>query len=515
MFLEYKTNLMKLRILIITITTLHLNIHAQTFNRPVPPPLFPYEFISNGEISGYILTSPFKLGVGPLHPQYKSPCPTILDSNGYVFWYVDNNAFNNGDFKYYPEDSTFSFTRNAMGTAYYHILDRHLNMITTFGNVNGIDSDNHDCQQLENGNYIIGGQKDSVMDLSTYTFDGTPGSANTVVTSNFLQEFDENFNLVFQWNSLDHIHPTECIDSIYGYNALGFDYCHFNAVEQDADGNLLISFRHLDAIYKIDHSTGNVMWILGGRSNQFTFTNDNGFSGQHDIRKLANGNISLFDNANSSPSPKQSRGVEYSLDTASMTVTKTWEYLYSPPFFARAMGNHTATGNQEHLINYGLINRPHPNMVITDNAGNIIKEMIYADSVMNYRVHIANIPFDFEQPEISCYNNGSGILLTAPAGYSTYVWSTGETTQSIMVNTPDTYQVWFNYGIGMLGSKPFMVTDVNTDCVTGVENEWDAAGNMLSGYYDLMGRKIEYLIPGGVYIHIQQNGKRVMYIQPK
>lgn len=41
-----------------------------------------------------------------------------------------------------------------------------------------------------------------------------------------------------------------------------------------------------------------MIWILGGRRNQFVFTNDLRFSRQHDIRRLANGNITLFDNGN-------------------------------------------------------------------------------------------------------------------------------------------------------------------------------------------------------------------------
>lgn len=435
-----------------------------------------------------------------------------MDSNGYVFWYLDNNAFSNIDFKYFPEDSVFTFARSASGNAYFHILDLNMNEIGMLSHTNDVDGDAHDIQILPNGHYIIGCLKDSVMDLSGFNFSGTPGSATTNVNACVIQEFDESFNLVFEWNSLNHIHPTECVDSIYGYNPLNFDYCHFNAIEQDDDGNFLLSFRHLDAIYKIDRTSGNVKWILGGKSNQFTFVNDNGFSGQHDIRKLPNGNYSLFDNANSSPIPRKSRGVEFALDTINMTATKTWEYIHTPSFFANAMGNHVTSENEDHLLGYGLVYRPNPNAVIVDDGGNVSTLLMYTDSVMSYRTHWQQIPFPFQQPEISCSNTGSGILLSAPPGFTNYVWNTGETTSSILVNIPGTYLVWVNQGEGMLGSQPVILNNINLDCISSVFDEEPTSYQSNIKYVDLLGREVKYPIEGNFYIKFNNGKGTLTYI---
>jgi len=232
---------------------------------------------------------------------------------------------------------------------------------------------------------------------------------------------------------------------------------------------------------------------LGGKSNQFTFINDNpGFSGQHDIRRLPNGNITLFDNANNQANPKRTRGKEYLLDTTSMTCTKVYQYTYSPSFYARAMGNFQTLNNGDRILGYGFIYRPYPSFVHIDNIDNIKAELFFEDSVVSYRAKMANLPF-INSPSISCSDNGNNTAtLTAPNSHSEYLWSTGETTQSILVSDTGTYQVWVNHGIGMLGSEPLFITDIQNPCGS-VEIENVVKENekkVISSIYDLVGRKV-------------------------
>ena len=89
------------------------------------------------------------------------------------------------------------------------------------------------------------------------------------------------------------------------------------------DNNLLASLRTTSEIVKINRQTGEVMWRLGGKENQFTFVGEHAENapyytvGQHDIHRLANGNLLYFDNGNISgggvtPSDRTySRAVEY------------------------------------------------------------------------------------------------------------------------------------------------------------------------------------------------------------
>jgi len=278
---------------------------------------------------------------------------------------------------------------------------------------------------------------------------------------------------------------------------------------------LLISFRHLDAVYKIDHTTGNVIWVLGGESSSFTYTNDVGHSGQHDARKLSNGNISLFDNTNNHPPPHRSRGVEYSLDTVLWTATRTWEYIYTPSFFSVAMGNHHVTPNSYHLINYSLNYRPRPSFALVDDAETLLAECLWQDPVMNYRSPFYNLDFNFQRQTIVCSNDGIQLELTAPSGFISYKWNTGETTQSIFVNTAGTYQVWMNYGDGMMGSFPITITNPAIECLSSINEEYHSEKLFITHYYDLLGREVLQPFGGNLYLVVYNDHSKMMMYFPK
>ena len=81
------------------------------------------------------------------------------------------------------------------------------------------------------------------------------------------------------------------------------DWTHANAITIDPwDNNYLVSLRCFCQILKISRTTGDVIWRLGGVSNDFTFIGENPtnapyyFIGQHNIHGMTNGNIMLFDN---------------------------------------------------------------------------------------------------------------------------------------------------------------------------------------------------------------------------
>jgi hypothetical protein len=131
---------------------------------------------------------------------------------------------------------------------------------------------------------------------------------------------------------------------------------HTNAIEIDNDGNILASHRHLDQITKIDRSTGEFIWRLGGVKNEFTFLNGSPtFSYQHDIRRIANSNITLFDNGNWNP-VAYSTAKEYHLDEVNKTAELTWSYSHPADWggyiFYFAMGSVQRLPNGNTFINW-------------------------------------------------------------------------------------------------------------------------------------------------------------------
>jgi len=169
----------------------------------------------------------------------------------------------------------------------------------------------------------------------------------------------------FIWSTFDHFLVTDAAPDI-DLTGATVNPWHGNAIDFDTDGNLLVSFRNSDEITKINSQTGEIIWRLGGRRNQFTFFNDqfSGFSHQHAIRRLPNGNIILFDNGNLH-SPQLSRAVEYSLDETALTATLVWEYRPDPPLYGNALGFAQRLANGNTLVCFG----PALRIIEVDAAG--------------------------------------------------------------------------------------------------------------------------------------------------
>lgn len=482
------------------------SVFAQTIAYELPSSLYPFSFEDNGtDETDFFLLTPLKLYTQSGAPGFKNPRPVIINGNGELVWFSGENYTNCLDFKYYPEHDIYSYTFVEQGIPHTILLDSYLAIIDTISAINGI-ADVHDIQRAENGNWLLAMVYSDTVDLSAETFGGVQGSSTTILTGFGVQEIDASGTVVFEWNSNDYIPATETYD-FYGYDPNDFDYCHGNAIEEDSDGHLLLSFRHLNAIYKINRTTGNIIWRLGGQSSDFTFVNDDGFSGQHDIRRLPSGNYSLFDNANMAPPPRISRGLEYVLDTINWTATLVDSVEHDPTFFARAMGNYQKETNGNSTIGYGLIFRPNPTATYFDAQKNPLAQIYYSDSVVTYRCQHSN-DVALQQPEITCSWNGNNWLLEASLPAQEYLWSTDATSSSIVITEAGTYQLWVPYGSGFAGSLPFVVTDPNDPCGTAgiTENSMNSTQELYV-LYDLLGQTVLFPQPNQIYLKVYSSGK--------
>jgi hypothetical protein len=114
-----------------------------------------------------------------------------------------------------------------------------------------------------------------------------------------------------------------------------------------------------------------------------TTTNDAGFSIQHDIRRAANGDLSIFDNQ-FSPS-NGARDVQYSLDTAAITVTKTVELGHLFPFPAYSLGSCNVLDNDYSIVGWENTRHPIPSVTLVDRIQNIAADIYFEDIVVTYR----------------------------------------------------------------------------------------------------------------------------------
>ncbi len=243
----------------------------------------------------------------------------------------------------------------------------------------------HDFHMLPNGNLVVLGAEDVTIDMSEVVPGGHP-AANVV--NAVIQEIDRDGRVVVQWKALDHLPIT---DSYEDLTAPAIRYCHNNSLWIDDDGNWIISMRHMSQVIKVNRATGEVMWKLGGKSNQFTFVGDHPelaptyFSYQHDARRLPNGNISLFDNG-TQHTPQYSRGVEYRLDEQAKTATMVWDYRHVPDYYVSIQGGLQTLPNGNRVLGWGsAANDGAPGITEVDSTGRVVFEAAYPKQMYVYR----------------------------------------------------------------------------------------------------------------------------------
>ena len=283
------------------------------------------------------------------------------------------------DFKPNP-DGTYSFYDYLNGA--FFILDSTLTLNNIIGSTYGYVTDAHEIRVTSEGNYYIIAADYEFIDMSKYVQDGW-NSATVLVP--IIQEFDRDSNLIFEWRTIDHFKFTDATHEDLTSDYI--DFCHINAIEFDADSNLLISCRHMDEITKVNRETGDVIWRWGGKNNQFTFVGDTIlFSHQHAIRLTDAGTYTMFDNGNFHPdNALYSRAIEYQLDQANKIATKIWEFRHNPDVLSHAMGYVQRLPNQNTFIGWGECD----NLTATEvNPKNqTLYEMGMTDGNFSYRAY--------------------------------------------------------------------------------------------------------------------------------
>jgi hypothetical protein len=270
------------------------------------------------------------------------------------------------------------------GYCQHKLLDTSFAVVDSFQCGNGYIADNHDFTLLPNGHALIFAYDLQPVDMSLLVPGGNPAA---MICGSIIQELDVQKNVIFQWRSWDYIPVLDTYQNTLG---AAFDYIHVNGILQDTDGNIVACTRLTSEVIKIDRQTGDIIWRLGGKHNQFTFINDHAenaphyFSFPHSPTLLPNGNLLLFDNG-FKKNPQYSRVVEYALDQAAKTATMVWEYRRTPDAVAATQGSAQRLPNGNTFIGWGsasIAQQLAATEVTPD--GRIVFEMSFPQGVVSY-----------------------------------------------------------------------------------------------------------------------------------
>jgi hypothetical protein len=267
----------------------------------------------------------------------------------------------------------------------FQLKDESFNVIASYQAGNGYNADNHDYQALPNGHFLLMIYDNSpVVDMSKLVPGGFPAA---LPNQTVIQELDVDGNVVFQWRSLDHIPVTDSYQVLTNAN-IG-DYIHVNSLWfDDTDGNIILSCRNTSEVIKISRATGDILWRLQGKHNQFTFVNGipgntdpAWFQVQHSAHRTPAGNLTVFDNGYSQHSDPAydfsrpySRAVEYNLDEVNKVATLVWAFRHTPDIITYNGGNVQRLAGGHTIITWGNDNSASPALAMTeaDSAANLV-----------------------------------------------------------------------------------------------------------------------------------------------
>jgi len=184
------------------------------------------------------------------------------------------------------------------------------------------------------------------------------GPARAPYVNGVVQEIDvATGEVVLEWRSDEHVAFGETYARFADYSSTPFDYFHVNSIAVARDNNLIVSGRNTWAAYKIERTTGAVMWRLGGRKSDFSLGPGAEFAWQHDVTEAHDGSFTVFDNgAGDYRTERQSRALVLAVDERSRRVTLQRELLHPrTPLQAGALGSVQMLARGHVFVGWGYL----------------------------------------------------------------------------------------------------------------------------------------------------------------
>ena len=292
--------------------------------------------------------------------------------------------------------------RNGHGIGAYTIADEHYRPLRQVQAGNGLQGDLHEFLLTDRGTVLLTAYQIVTRDLSS-----VGGSTTGMIQDAIFQELDlASGKVLLEWHSLDHIPMSESYWPVYE----PWDYVHINSIDVDDDGNLLVNSRNTHTVYKLDRQTGEVIWRLGGRSNNFAIASGAEFAWQHDARRQPDGTLSIFDNEGPPDGGAQSRAIILALDEDARTASLQREYRHPSPLLATSQGSTQLLPNGNTFVGWGA----EPYVSEFSASGELLFDAQLGTDYVSYRAY--RLPW-------TGAGDGRPSVAAARSGRETTVWA--------------------------------------------------------------------------------------------
>lgn len=262
--------------------------------------------------------------------------PEIINNAGQVVWYdplpAGSSASNFQVQRYQGQpvltwwqgtgdNPAFGAFAPGIGQGEDVVMNDRYQIIKVYAGDSSFTPDTHEFDITPQGDALITGYTE----IPNVDLTSVGGSSDGTVIDSIAREINlSTGQVLLNWSAYAHVPITDS----YALPLLGsspWDFFHINSISPAPDGNLLISSRHMWALYDINPTTGEINWTLGGKEGTFTMAPGASFAWQHEPRFLSPNEIQLFDDEEGTPFPSnesQSRAIwlhlDYATDTASL-----------------------------------------------------------------------------------------------------------------------------------------------------------------------------------------------------
>jgi hypothetical protein len=283
--------------------------------------------------------------------------PMIIDGAGGLVWFKalpdDQQAF---DFRVQTYRAQPVLTWWQGRTETFHgigegvIFDTAYRQIARVRAGNGYTADLHEFLLTPRGTAYL-----TIYTPVPWSLSRVGGPRRGTVYDGIVQEVDVPTGAVlFEWHSLGRVPITDAYTEVPTTEATGFDYFHVNSVDEEPNGDLLISGRHTQALYEVKRATGRIVWRVGGKRSSFRMGHLAHFHWQHDARRQPDGTITLYDNQAGEIVPgRQSRALTIRVDPAAKTVTGVRQIHHPGGVLSPSQGNAQTLPNREVVVGWG------------------------------------------------------------------------------------------------------------------------------------------------------------------
>jgi len=233
------------------------------------------------------------------------------------------------------------------GSGKAQIADATFNTIKTVSAANGLTMDLHEFAITSSGAGLATAYHVTTGDLTP-----VHGAAHGRLLTCHAQVLDlATGKATFDWNALEHVAVQESYQQVPGVGTDLYDYFHMNSLQMLSDGSLLVSARNTWTVYRVNGSTGEIIWRMGGKKSDFQIEPAAQWAWQHHATMWNATTMTVFDNSSTRNAP--SRGLLLSVDESAMTVSLTQEFKSPTGFYVGTLGSVQLMPNGNVFVGWG------------------------------------------------------------------------------------------------------------------------------------------------------------------